>query len=105
MNARTTAIIATRLLGLLLILFGVAELLGQVLPLLSFMDWIGWDPREITRNLSEMGQHGLSAHLVGLALASLVMGWYLLFHGRLVHAWLTAGLGSECAKCGYSFAA
>jgi hypothetical protein len=101
-NARTTAIIASRLLGLLLLMFGAAQLLGQVLPFLSFMDWIGWDPRAIFANLTGAGQHGLSANLIGLAVASLAMGHYLLFRGRKVHGWLTAGLGPECGKCGYT---
>src|SRR4051794_39266023 len=101
MSARTTGVIATRLIGGVLVLFGAAQLLGQVLPFVEFMSWLNWNPRVIFENLSGGSQFGLSANIICMAIVSVLLGWYLLFRGRRVHAWLLAGLGSECEKCGY----
>jgi len=95
-------VIATRLIGLLLLIFGAAEILGQVVPFIAFMRWIGWRWRAILENLEGSSHFGMSANVVVMALASLGLGWYLLFRGRRVHAWLMAGLGDECGRCGYN---
>ena len=102
MNARATAVIATRLIGLVLTLLGGAALLGQLVPFIAFMKWIDWRPANILDNLSGSAQSGLSAPVFVLGPTGVVLGWYLLFRGRRVHGWLTAGLDNECAKCGYN---
>ena len=102
MSPRTTAVIATRIIGLVMLLSGTAALLGQALPFIEFMFWIRWRPRLILENLSGGGQFGLSANIAVLSLAGALMGWYLVFRGRRVHAWLLAGLGNECPACGYN---
>src|SRR4051812_14724778 len=101
MNPRATAMISTRLIGLVLLPLGMILFTGQVLPLVAFMRWINWDRRAIFANLSGGAQFGLSARTVGIAAGCTALGWYLLFRGRRVHAWLLAGLGSQCERCGY----
>ena len=102
MNPQTTAVLVTRLIGLLMILYGAAQLLGQVVPFFQFLDWLNWDTRFIFDNLSRADEFGFSVNLITTACISLAAGWYFLFRGRLVRRWLLAGLSSECPQCGYT---
>jgi hypothetical protein len=102
MSPRTTAVIATRLIGLLLLLSGAALALGQALAFVQFMRWIDWDFGNVFDNLSAGGEYGLGLNRAAFACCGLPLGWYLLFRGRRVHAWLLAGLGPECPTCHYS---
>jgi hypothetical protein len=102
MTARTIAVIATRLIGLVLLIYGATQLLGQILPFIQFMNWISWKWSIAIENLSGSDRFGFSLNTIGLAIVSALLGWYLLFRGRRVHAWLLAGLGADCPKCGYS---
>jgi hypothetical protein len=102
MTARSIAVIATRLIGLVLLIYGAAQLLGQVLPFIQFMNWISWKWSIVIENLSGSERFGFSINTIGLAIVSAALGWYLLFRGRRVHAWLLAGLGADCPKCGYN---
>lgn len=72
MNARPPAVIATRLVGLLLLLFGAAQLLGQVLPFIAILRWIDWRPRAILENLGGAG----AAQLGGRAQRGTRSGWF-----------------------------
>jgi hypothetical protein len=102
MSARATAVIATRLIGLVLLLIGAALALGQALAFVQFLRWLHWHFSIAPDDLSAGEQFGLSLSLAATAVCGVVLGWYLLFRGRRVHAWLLAGLGPECATCGYS---
>jgi hypothetical protein len=102
MSPRATAIIATRLIGLVLFLLGAAFALGQALAFLRLLRWIHWDVRIIPDNFFEGDQFGLRLDRIAFAIAGPALGGYLLFRGRRVHAWLLAGLGPECPTCHYS---
>jgi hypothetical protein len=102
MEARDTAVIATRLIGLVVLILSVAGVIAQLLQVVAFMRWIAWVPSQILPNLSGADQFGLSFTIVGASVFGLAMGWYLLFRGRRVHAWLLAGLRDACGGCGYN---
>lgn len=102
MDARITAVIATRLLGLVLLLLGAALAFDQAVAFIRFMRWLHWDFAAIAENLGNGGQFGLDLPRTAFSLCGLALGWYLLVRGRRVQSWLLAGLGSDCPKCHYS---
>ncbi len=104
MTARAFATICVRLLGLLSLLLGIALMLGQIFPLLSYMQWIDWNLAAFLPSFDRAMSYGLSATHIGGSIVCAGFGWYLLFRGRRVLAWITRGLGDECASCGYDLA-
>lgn len=102
MTARDLTIVSTRLIGLLLLGYSAAVLLGQVLPFLEFMSWISWQPGLVIENIQGARQIGFDPSRILLSLAGLPLGWYMLFRGQRIHGWFLAGLDGQCPSCSYN---